>query len=549
MSTHGDGAAPLIPGVESLFGNEDLRTLLGACRQAWSNRPFLYWEPFEGAPAVLSYAEFVTRVERFAAGLHTRGVRPGDRLLIHLENCPEALIAWLGCGVLGAVAVMTSPRAARAEMAWFVELTRPVACVTQPKFQDLVASTAPDLRWIAVTDTDCGAQPVGGGPERADRFDAIQGDPADLPPRRADPSLPFSIQFTSGTTARPKGVVWTHANALWGGRVGAPHQALTPHDVYLVTLPVNHTNAQSYSILSSLTAGAAVVLQPRFSASRFWSASLARGCTVTSVVPFCVQALLDQPVPGRHAYRLWGNAVCSPPSDARFGVRTIGWWGMSETVTHGTVGHPTEANAPMSMGRASPGYRLKVLGPDGREAEPDEPGELYIHGVRGVSLFSEYLDDPAATGAGFDRDGYFATGDRVRRDASGFFFFCDRAKDILKVGGENVSAAEIEAVIMAVPGVREVAVVGRFHPMLDEVPVAFVVPDGSPRPGIEDRIAAACADALSNFKRPHEIRLTASLPRATLEKVAKAELRALLVQEEKLRPAGRQRSPQAPKKP
>lgn len=529
-SIRGEGPAS-IPGAESPFEGQDLRTLLGACRQTWASRPFLYWEPFEGAPAVFSFAGFVTRVELFAAGLHARGVRPGDRLLIHMENCPEALIAWLGCGVMGAVAVMTSPRAARAEMAWFIELTRPVAAVTQPKFQDLVAATAPDLRWIAVTDTDCGVPSVGGGPGRGDRFDAIQGDPADLPPRRPDPDRPFSIQFTSGTTARPKAVVWTHANALWGGRVGALHQALTPNDVYLTTLPINHTNAQSYSILSSLTAGAAVVLQPRFSASRFWSASLARGCTVTSVVPFCVQALLDQPVPERHAYRLWGNAVCSPPSDARLGVRTIGWWGMSETVTHGTVGHPAEANAPMSMGRASPAYRLKVLGPDGRAAEPDEPGELHIHGVRGVSLFAEYLGDPAATEAGFDRDGYFATGDRVRRDAAGFYFFCDRAKDVLKVGGENVSAAEIEAVILAVPGVREVAVVGRPHLMLDEVPVAFVVPAGLQQPGLEDRVAAACAAALSDFKRPREIRLTPSLPRATLEKVAKAELRALLIRE------------------
>lgn len=530
-SPQNDGVPSLIPGAEDAFAGQDVRTLLEACRQSWGARPFLYWEPFEGERSVFSFAEFVTRVERFAAGLHARGVRPGDRLLIHLENCPEALISWLGCGVLGAVAVMTSPRAARAEMAWFVELTQPVACVTQPKFQDLVAASAPELRWIAVTDTDCGAEPAGARPGRSDRFESLLGDPADIPARRSDPGLPFSIQFTSGTTARPKGVVWTHANALWGGRVGALHQALTPDDVYLTTLPVNHTNAQSYSILSSLTAGAAVVLQPRFSASRFWSASLARGCTVTSVVPFCVQALLDQPIPERHPYRLWGNAVCSPPADARLGVRTIGWWGMSETVTHGTVGHPTETNTPMSIGRASPAYRLKVLTPDGHEAGVDEPGELHIQGVRGVSLFAGYLNDPAATEASFDRDGYLATGDRVRRDANGFYFFCDRAKDILKVGGENVSAAEIEGVILSVAGVREAAVVGRPHPMLDEVPVAFVVAAGLEPPGLEGRIASACASALSDFKRPHEIRLTTSLPRATLEKVAKAELRALLVRE------------------
>ena len=155
---------PLISRAASLFEGQDLRTSLDACRQAYAARPFLYWEPFEGEASVLTFAEFVSRVERFAAGLHARGVRPGDRLLIHLENCPEGLIAWLGCGVLGAVAVMTSPRAARAEMAYFVDLTRPVACVTQPKYAELVAAVAPQLRWIAITGTDCGAEPAGGGP-------------------------------------------------------------------------------------------------------------------------------------------------------------------------------------------------------------------------------------------------------------------------------------------------------------------------------------------------------------------------------------------------
>lgn len=513
------------------FEGQDLRTLLVAGRKAHGARPFLYWEPFEGQGAVFSFKEIVDRVERFAAGLVLRGVRRGDRVLIHLENCPEALIAWLGCGVAGAVAVMTSPRASRREFAYFVDLTQPVACVTQPRHRPLVEAVAGHVRWIAVTATDCGAEPADRPPERGARFEEITGDPVDIPRAQPDPGLPFSIQFTSGTTARPKGVVWTHGNALWAGRVGAMHQALTPDDVYLTTLPLHHTNAQSYSVLSSLTAGASIVLQPRFSASRFWDVSQARRCTVTSVVPFCVQALLDRPPPDRHAYRLWGNAWCSPPSDAHFGVRTIGWWGMSETVTHGTVGDLTRPNALMSMGRASPAYAVKVLTPDGREAEPGEPGELHIGGRRGLSLFSEYLDDPVATAAAFDREGFLATGDRVRRDANGFYFFCDRAKDMLKVGGENVAASEVEAVIRSVAGVREVAVVGQPHPLLDEVPVAFVTTDAEPAPDLEARIMAACVDALSDFKRPREIRLTSSLPRATLDKVAKAELRALLVRE------------------
>ena len=339
------------------------------------------------------------------------------------------------------------------------------------------------------------------------------------------------MQYTSGTTSRPKGVVWTHANALWGARVCAAHEDLREDDVHLTTMPLFHTNAQAYSVLASLWVGATVVLQPRFSASRFWPVALKHRCTWTSMVPFCSKALESVAIPERHHFRMWGNAYCSPSSDAAFGVKTIGWWGMTETISHGFVGLTAPPNAPMSMGRAAPEYEIRVLDDRGAPAEPGDVGDLAIRGVRGLSLFAEYLGNPAATAEAFDREGFLLTGDRVRSDESGFYFFADRAKDVLKVGGENVSAAEIERVILASPGVREVAVVGKPHPMLDEAPVAFIIPVDSDDLGLAERVATACRERLADFKRPHELRIVNELPRATLEKVAKSQLRALLREE------------------
>jgi len=151
-----------------------------------------------------------------------------------------------------------------------------------------------------------------------------------------------------------------------------------------------------------------------------------------------------------------------------------------------------------------------------------------------VSLFLEYAGDPAATAAAFREDGLFNTGDRVRLGEDGFLYFADRGKDMLKVGGENVAASEIERVVASVAGVRECAVVGRRHPMLDEVPVAFVIPVEASDVGLPERVLDACAATLASFKRPHEVRLVAELPRSTLEKIAKAELRALLAAEAKV---------------
>ena len=514
------------------FSGQDIRTLVTARARTRAGHPYLVWRPFNGPRRCWTYAQFAERVERFAAGLHARGVRAGDRVLVHLDNCPEAVLAWFGCAWMGAVAVTTNARSSGDELDYFARNAQAVAGITQPKFAALVARSCRNLRWIAVTPDDNGEDAGAARPARADSFDAIDGDPSTLPARPFDPLAPFSVQYTSGTTSRPKGVLWTHANALWGARVNAVHQALAPDDVHLVTLPLFHTNAQAYSMLAAMWVGATAVVQPRFSASRFWPVSLEERCTWTSLVPFVNRALMDIEVP-RHHYRLWGSAICEPPTDAHFRVKTIGWWGLTETITHGIVGLPHLPNAPMSCGLPAPEYEIRIA-VDGREAAPGETGELLVRGLRGLSLFAEYLDDPKATEESFDDDGWFITGDRVKLGGDGWLYFSDRSKDMLKVGGENVAASEIERVLIAVPGVIEAAVVAKKHPMLDEVPVAFVrcaANTAGERDDLVRRIDEACASALADFKRPREIRIVEDFPRSTLEKIAKAELRRRLAAE------------------
>jgi crotonobetaine/carnitine-CoA ligase len=509
------------------FTGQDIRSLFEHQAVVRRDHPFLIWCPFTGDDHIWTYGEFRRALMSFAAGLHRRGVRPGDRVMIHVDNSAEGVIAWLGTAWAGAVAVMTNTRSSADEVAYFASHSRSVAVITQPKFAGVVRETCGNARWIAVTSTNSGEPADMALPEWAVPFEEIAGDPATLPPRPHDPLAPFGIQYTSGTTARPKAVLWTHANALWGARINSDHQDLRPDDVHWAAMPLFHTNAQAYSLLAAAWVGASCVLQPKFSSSRFWAVSLKHGCTWASMAPFCLKALLDQPVP-KHNYRLWGYAVCDPPTDAYFKVKTIGWWGMTETLTHGIVGSVHQANTSLSIGRVAPEYRLKVLTEDGRDAQPGETGDLRIFGVRGLSLFEDYVDNRKATEDAFDADGFLITGDRVRIAEDGSIFFSDRSKDMLKVGGENVAASEIERVIMEVPGVSEVAVVARRHPMLDEVPVAFVIPAEPSSAMLRDEILAACKQKLADFKMPREVRLVPSLPRSTLEKIAKAQLRAIL---------------------
>jgi crotonobetaine/carnitine-CoA ligase len=520
----------IAPGIVGPFHGMDVPWLLKMRAEVRRDHPFLIWAPFDAPARRWSYGEFHDRVGALAAGLVQRGVKPGEYVLIHLDNCIEAVLAWFACVELGAIAVTTNTRSAPAEMQYFADHCSAVAAITQPAYAEMIATQCRNLRWIAVTSHDAGAAPTQ-AVSRGERFEALFADSADRPRRATDPAAPCSVQYTSGTTSRPKAVLWTHANALWGAKINAAHEDLHATDVHQTYLPLFHTNALAYSMLATLWVGGSCVIQPRFSASRFWPVALEHGATWTSTIPFCMKALLEHETPKNNKFRLWGTAVNDPPPFAVFGVKIIGWWGMTETITHGIVGEVDQPNTPMSIGRAAQEYSIRITDDDGRPTEVGGTGNLLIKGIPGLSLFAEYLHNEKATRESFDEHGYFITGDRVTLLENGFIRFGDRAKDMLKVGAENVAASEIEQVVITVAGVREAAVVAKKHPMLDEVPVVFIIPQGgvAGAPGdLEAKVMAACRASLADFKVPREIHLVDDMPRSTLEKVAKAELRKML---------------------
>jgi crotonobetaine/carnitine-CoA ligase len=477
----------------------------------------LTWVPFEGPPVSWTYAALRHDVLRLAAGLAHRGVRAGDPVALVMPNCPDVVLAWAALLHLGAVAVCADPRSSAAELGYLIDHSGAVGAIVDPVSAAVAREGLDRLAWV-VESTGC--------PQPGQGTGLLMSDPPS-----GYPTVPgqaaASIQYTSGTTSRPKAVVWTQANCLWAGRVGAAHQGLTQADTNLVHLPLFHTNALSYSLLSTLYAGGHVVLQPRFSASRFWPVAVEHGATWSALVSFCVRALQTRdPLPG-HRFRGWGNSAALDPAPWSGGVAALGWFGMTETVSHPIIGSLDPRDPPGTMGRPAPEYAVAVLHPDGSPVGVGEVGDLRVRGIPGVSLFAEYLHDPEATAAAVDADGWLRTGDRVRRDEGGTLSFVERAGDLLKVGGENVGAAEIEVVLLQVPGVAEVAVVGAPHEMLGEVPVAFVLPRAGASVTVAE-LTARCVAGLNPARRPREIRLVDALPRATLDKVAKAVLRGIL---------------------
>jgi crotonobetaine/carnitine-CoA ligase len=513
----------------SPFAGLDMATLLARRAAERPDHPLLIWAPAEGPGRQWTYAAFLHDVRRVAGGLSARGIGRGDRVLVHLENAPETLILRFACAWLGAVCAATNAMASGPELAALADAVGARAAVTQPAFAGLVSAHVRGLDWIAVTATDAGSSPAV-APTFADSFAALMGEP--MPARAPEPGLPALILFTTGTTARAKAVLWTHENLLWASALGASQQGFRGSDVTQLFLPLFHVVGFSWAFLPVIWSGGTAVLQPRFSASRFWPVALAHRATMSAHVPFTTGALMRQEQPPSHHFRQWITNRQMPREQAHFGIgRFSSAWGMTEMVSQPIIGDvATGPLSPDAIGRPSLAYAVRVVGEDGREVAPGDSGELLVGGVRGRSIFLEYFGDAAATAAAFDADGFFRTGDRVRRDEDGTITFVDRIKDVIKVGGEGVSASEVEAVIQAVDGVAEVAVVAGPDQLRGEVPVAFVVR----RPGDTDaeellrtRIDAACRHALARFKQPQRVVFVGQLPRVGFGKISKASLRVL----------------------
>ncbi len=508
--------------IEALqMHGQDIPWLVEHWAQAKPEHPALIWDPPEGAERTWTYSDLLDDMRRIAVGLTARGVGRGDKVLIHADNCPEMLLSWLACATVGAVAVTTNTRSAPTEVAYFAQHTKCVGAITEAKFAAHIAECGDALQWIVT---------IGEGTARPDSttFASLHGEVSAWPGRSIEPMLPFGIMFTSGTTSKPKAVVHTHANAIWASRSGPRTIDLGTDDRYLIYLPLFHVNAQSWSFFSVLGVGATAVLMPKWSTSRFWDVVERRHITHISLMPF-VMGALGSPDRPTTDLRVGVFGLILPMLDQMFGIKVYAAYGMTETVTHAISGKPEERLPERSMGHATPGYEIAIVDKEtGNLCAPGETGELWMRGTRGIQLFLEYYDNPEANAKSFE-DGWFKTGDMVVMGEGGNVFYRERDKDLLKVGGENVSAREVEDAIGGVAGVGSVAVVGKRHEFLDEVVVAFVIKGAgaSDDETLERAVIDACRARLADFKVPRAVYFVEEFPLGTLDKILKNKLREM----------------------
>ncbi|MDF1602589.1 AMP-binding protein [Nocardioides sp. YIM 152315] len=468
---------------------------------------------------VTSFAELLERVRRTAAGYRDRGLGPGGRVVVWAPNSTDWVVAALAVTYAGGTLVPANSRYTGHEVAELVDRTGAVLAVVSDGFlgrtqiADLrAASDLPSVREVI----DLGA------------LAAVEVEPGDIDAvaEAVSPDDVADILFTSGTTGRPKGAMTAHRQTVGVADTWGELGGVTADDQYLVISPFFHTFGYKVGIITGLCTGATLYPVTTFDVDATLRLIESARITVIPGSPTIYQSLLAAPrrpdfdlsslrlaVTGASVVPVVLIERTRAAAPEGLGVdQVVTAFGMTEAVvvTMARDGDPADLVA-NTCGRAIPGMEVRVDAPEG------EQGELL---VRGDYVMLGYLDDPEATAAAIDADGWLHTGDVATIDAQGNITITDRIKDMYISGGFNVYPAEVEQALLRMDGVDDVAVVGVPDERMGEVGKAYVVGAVTP-----DDVVAFAKGRLANFKVPRHVELVDGLPRNLSGKVLKTELR------------------------
>lgn len=461
------------------------------------------------ADLTYTYRQFQDLTLRAASTFQQRGIAVGDRVALLLPNSSQHLAAWFGLNRLGAISIGVNPRLAGPEIQRLLAFLQPALVVTDH-------SAISELTSVRMVHPGI-------------LFDSVP----DLIPAAVTSHHLATFIATSGSTGMPKAVMQSHRTYVLTGQSFPAWVGLTSQDCLMVVLPLHHINAQAYSVMGAIGAGASLALVPRFSAGGFWDDARRLGATQVNVVGAMVEILDRQPYLADDAFnpvRLCYTALALAQEkhrgfEDRFNLQMLVGYGMSET-TFGTV-WPRYAPCPYgTIGylRQHPFMTDRNMARVVDEAGNDVPvgviGELLL---QNPATMAGYFHAEAET-AEVLRDGWLHTGDLVVRSVDASFRFVARKKEIIRRRGENIAPAEIETVLLDHPGVKEAAVIGVPSDLGEEDLRAFVVlHDGVQLDGV--LLREWCLARLASFKVPGEFEFRDSLPRTETARIVRRELR------------------------
>jgi crotonobetaine/carnitine-CoA ligase len=476
---------------------------------------------------VYSYGEAAEEVGRLRARYRAAGYGLGHRVALLLENRPEFFFHYLALNGLGAGIVPINPDYRRDEAAYLLEHSEAALAVVLPQRVDDVGAAADRCaRPAAVVDAHALPDPL---PQPA------------WPARTEEPGLDTecALLYTSGTTGRPKGCMLSNFYFLTSGRTycgfGGLIEIRHGQERFYNPLPLYHMNHLALTATAAILTANALVLTERFSPTRWWPEVAGTGATIVHYLGIVAPMLLNQP-PGpadrAHGVRFGLGAGIEPQLhaafEARFGFPMIEVWGMTETGRIMATSHEPRMTDTRAFGRPFPGFEARVADAEGREVPAGAEGELLVrHSAEAPrhGFFSGYLKNEAATEEAW-RGGWFHTGDVVRRDAGGMLIFVDRKKHMVRRSGENIAAAEVEAVLQAHQAVAQVAVLPVPDELREEEVLACVVPmpGAEAGPALAEALFEHCNARLAYFKAPGWVLFLDRLPTTGTQKVQKTRI-------------------------
>jgi oxalate---CoA ligase len=468
---------------------------------------------------VVSHAQLHEEIGSVAAQLRGLGIGPGDRVAMALGNSPQLVITFLALASLGAAAAPLNPSFSAREIAGEIEDLKTTLLLFGAPATDAAVEAAARLG-VA----HHGLQMTEDGRVRLEGATAAPGDAL------GDGSSVTLLLHTSGTTSRPKTVPLRQRNLVNSTRVVATGYDLTADDVSYCVMPLFHIHGLVAATLAALSAGGAVVVPPKFSATSFWDDLKRHRATWYTAVPTIHHNVLSMCVDERqvgHSLRFVRScsSTLPPPLWRRFedavGVPLVEAYGMTEAAHQmSTNPLPPGERRPGSVGLAT-GVAIAVLDDDWRPVPAGERGEV---SVRGPAVVDGYLDNPEANAASF-RDGWFRTGDVGTLSTDGYLTLVGRIKELINRGGEKISPYEVEAILLEHPAVSEAAV----YPIPDEKygeQVAAVVVTAADVG--EAELFAHCAERLVSFKVPVSLVVRPEIPKGPTGKIQRRLLATLV---------------------
>jgi HIP---CoA ligase len=490
----------------------------------------------------MTFAEVLEAVSGIERALIGSGVGPGDRVALWAPNGVEWVIISFAVYGVGAVLVPINTRYKGDEAAHLVKATGVTLLFTVTAFLgiDYVELLATSLPQDGLPQTVVIRGPV---PRGAIAWTAFHERGRDVSPSEVtartsgiEIDMPSDIIFTSGTTGLPKGAVLRHGASVETYRQWSRGVGLRRGDRMLGVYPFFHTAGLKSGILASFLVGCTLVTHPVFDVASVVARVNEERITVLPGPPSVFQSILTHPDFDSfplQTLRLSVTGAAVVPVELitqmrkRLGLQSVVTaYGLTET--HGTATICEQSDSietiATTVGHPLEGLELRIVDDGGTEQPAELAGEIL---VRGFNVMSEYFDDPEATRQAIDPDGWLHTGDIGFLDSGGYLHIVDRKKDVVIVGGFNVSSAEVEAVLLQHPDIAHVAVVAMPDERLGEVTAAFVVPRAGRQPDPAE-VVGWCRDRMANYKVPRRIEIIVALPLNPSGKVLKRELRERL---------------------